>query len=664
VIRVVVGKDGDTSPITKPGQVQEESGTMINSGFLDGLDIHVATKKIMDHIVEKGWGTKVVNYKLRDWVFSRQRYWGEPIPLVYCDNCAKKKQKALIIHGFEGSGEGNWLPWVKSQLETQGFEVFTPTLSTAAHPTVASWMKELLPLVKEFGEDDIIIGHSLGSKAALHLLEHGKLKVKQVYLVASAIGEMLDRDWDLYRREWPGADVEALKKFWETPIDFQKISKHADVVRVILSDDDPWIKRKTHENLPAEWQFDLWHGYGHFSTKESPELLREFLKSKNHNPGWIPLSADQLPLELPKVEKYQPTDTGESPLAAMEEWVKTKCPKCGGGARRETDTMPNWAGSSWYFLRYCDPKNDKEFASMEKLKYWMGVPALRSSDPNRSVGVDWYNGGMEHTVLHLLYSRFWNQFLYDIGVVPTKEPYKKRTSHGLILASDGEKMSKSRGNVVNPDDMVKEYGADALRTYELFMGPFDQVVAWDTNGLVGVRRFLDRVWNLQEKVSKETGNSKLETRELTVLLHQTIKKVTEDIEAMRFNTAIAKLMELTNEMTKSYKLTAISYKLLIKLLSPFAPHMCEELWSLTGGEGGIAFATWPAYDPALIVSDTMTIAVQVNGKLRATLDVPSDESEENVKAKALELENVKKWFDEKGPKKVIYVKGKLVSVVV
>ena len=261
----------------------------------------------------------------------------------------------------------------------------------------------------------------------------------------------------------------------------------------------------------------------------------------------------------------------------------------------------------------------------------------------------------------LVYSRF-ESILYDIGVV-RPEPYKKRTSHGLILASDGEKMSKSRGNVVNPDDMVKEYGADALRTYELFMGPFDQVVAWDTNGLVGVRRFLDRVWNLQEKVSKETGNSKLETRELTVLLHQTIKKVTEDIEAMRFNTAIAKLMELTNEMTKSYKLTAISYKLLIKLLSPFAPHMCEELWSLTGGEGGIAFATWPAYDPALIVSDTMTIAVQVNGKLRATLDVPSDESEENVKAKALELENVKKWFDEK-MKKVIYVKGKLVSVVV
>ncbi len=463
---VVVGTNVQEKAFTETGEV-------VNSDFLNGLPTPEAKEKMIQWLEEKKIGHRKINYKLRDWVFSRQRYWGEPIPLVYCEACA----------------------------------------------------------------------------------------------------------------------------------------------------------------------------------------------------GWIPVPESELPLKLPKVEKYQPTDTGESPLAAMTKWVNTTCPKCGGPARRETDTMPNWAGSSWYFLRYTDPHNDQEFASMEKLKYWMPV--------------DWYNGGMEHTVLHLLYSRFWNEFLYDIGAVPTREPYKKRTSHGMILGPDGEKMSKSRGNVINPDEMVEKFGTDAFRTYIMFMGPFDQAVMWDTNGLVGVRRFLDRVWNLQEKLTgvghvilsgaKDLRGESLDSSSTsrrtqndkhTTLLHQTIKKVTRDIGSMAFNTAVAALMQLTNELAKEEKISTSDYQMLLKLLSPFAPHISEELWEKYGDGKTLAFSPWPTYDEALTKEATLTIAVQVNGKVRATIEVAADASEEAVKQKALTEENVLKWIAGKEPKKIIYVKNKLLSIVV
>lgn len=430
-----------------PGVCWAGDGVSINSGFLNGLSTKEAEEKIINWLDDKKIGTKKIQYKLRDWVFSRQRYWGEPIPLVYCEHCG----------------------------------------------------------------------------------------------------------------------------------------------------------------------------------------------------GWIPLPDDQLPLELPKVKKYEPTDTGESPLAAIEKWVNTKCPKCGGPAKRETDTMPNWAGSSWYFLRYCDPKNDKEMANMDKLKYWMPV--------------DWYNGGMEHTVLHLLYSRFWNQFLFDIGLVPVNEPYKKRTSHGMILAKGGEKMSKSRGNVVNPDEMVEQFSADTLRTYIMFMGPFDQTVEWDTNGMVGVHRFLEKVWQLQEKLSEKTPPK------LVSLLHQTIKKVSEDIDAMRFNTAIAKMMEVVNEMSKE-TVSKSDFSFFIKLLSPFAPHLCNEIWGLLGNKNDLAHESWPAYDPELAKESEFVLAVQINGKLRDTISMPAEISEEEAKKIVLQSEKVQKWLEGKAPKKVIYVKGKLVSIVV
>jgi len=418
------------------------------------MDIHEATTKIMDYLEDKGWGKRVINYKLRDWVFSRQRYWGEPIPLVNCLDC-----------------------------------------------------------------------------------------------------------------------------------------------------------------------------------------------------GWVPMDEKDLPLELPKVEKYEPTDDGQSPLALMTDWVNTVCPKCGQPAKRETDTMPNWAGSSWYYLRYMDPYNNEALASQEKMKYWGQI--------------DWYNGGMEHTVLHLLYSRFWNQFLYDIGVVPFREPYKKRTSHGMILGPDGEKMSKSRGNVINPDEMVKKFGSDAFRLYIMFMGPFDQAVMWDTNGLVGVKRFLDRVWNLQEKLISDEQTASMPWGELESLLHQTIKKVGEDIDNMRFNTAIAKLMELVNEFYKHEHVSKFEYSILIKLLSPFAPHLGEELWqSALGYKNGLAYEPWPKYDPNKIVADEFVLAVQINGKLRDTLPVKTGITQELAIESALSSLKIQKHLAGKKLVKVIYVPSKLVNIVI
>lgn len=444
-------------------------GILVNSGEFTGLTTMEAREKIVAWLEEKNVGQHEVQYKLRDWVFSRQRYWGEPIPLVFCSSCADNKQ-------FKSKGE-------------------------------------------------------------------------------------------------------------------------------------------------------------------------------EQNPGWIPLSETELPLKLPEVKKYEPTDTGESPLAAMEEWLKTTCPRCGGVARRETDTMPNWAGSSWYFLRYADPDNDQAFASPEALKYWTPV--------------DWYNGGMEHTVLHLLYSRFWNQFMFDIGLVPTSEPYKKRTSHGLILAKGGEKMSKSRGNVVSPDDVIKDYGADTLRTYIMFMGPFDQPVEWDMNGLIGVRRFLEKIWNFQDRISPTNSFRPAGTlSSALVFLHQTIKKVTDDIEGMRFNTAIAKLMELANKLSAEESIYQETYEMVLKLLAPFAPHLTEEIWQALGHNDSINQSAWPEYDSQFVTDAEITIAIQVNGKLRDTITVPVTATEEAIKDLALAAEKIKTWLQDKEPKKIIYVKGKLISIVV
>ncbi len=442
IIEVVAGSPVD---VNEAVYTDVASGTLVNSDFLNGLSVAEAKEKIVAFLTEKGIGHQKTNFKLRDWVFSRQRYWGEPIPIVKCDQC-----------------------------------------------------------------------------------------------------------------------------------------------------------------------------------------------------GYVPLPEDQLPLELPEVESYMPTDNGESPLAHMTEWVKTTCPKCGGRAYRETDTMPQWAGSSWYFLRYTDPANDKELASKEALRYWMPV--------------DWYNGGMEHTTLHLLYSRFWHRFLYDEKVVPCPEPYQKRTSHGMILGSNGEKMSKSRGNVVNPDDIVRDYGADTLRTYEMFIGAFELSAAWSEDGVKGCRRFLERVWKLQDILTEEDGYSK----DLEVKMHQTIKKVSNDFENLKYNTAIAAMMALINEFYKKNAVTRGEFKTLLTLLNPVAPHITEEIWQRAGYEGRIYQSAWPSYEEAKTVESTIEIAVQINGKTKATLDIARDEEKDTVIARAKETIQDKLTGN---IVKEIYVPGRIVNIV-
>ncbi len=386
--------------------------------------------------------------------------------------------------------------------------------------------------------------------------------------------------------------------------------------------------------------------------------------------GWVPVPKKDLPVELPRVKEYKPTEKGESPLAKVKSWVNAKCPKCGGPAKRETDVMPNWAGSNWYYLRYCDPKNGKRLADPKKIEYWM-APARRS--PKGVGGVDWYNGGMEHTTLHLLYSRFIYKFLWDIKAIPKSvgaEPYKKRTSHGMILGEGGIKMSKSKGNVINPDKIIKQYGADTLRVYEMFMGPFEQVIPWDTKGLKGVKKFLQKVWQFSGKF--QNPNYKLQTKselqitnsKLKNLLHKTIKKVSEDIESLKFNTAVSSLMEFVNAYQNDKdSLGKNDFKNFLKILSPFAPHLSEELWSLAGFKRLCCQQKWPKYKPKLVEEKMITLVVQINGKVRDKIETEADISQREAEGLALKSEKVKKWIKDKKIKKTIFVPGKLINLV-
>jgi leucyl-tRNA synthetase len=365
--------------------------------------------------------------------------------------------------------------------------------------------------------------------------------------------------------------------------------------------------------------------------------------------GWVPVPEKQLPVLLPKVKSYQPTDNGESPLSNIKSWVNTTCPKCKSKAKRETDTMPNWAGSSWYFLRYVDPKNKKEFASKKVLSYWM------------KNGVDWYNGGMEHTTLHLLYSRFWHKFLYDLKLVPTSEPYMKRTSHGMILAEGGEKMSKSKGNVINPDDIIKNYGADTLRVYEMFMGPFDQAVSWSTESIIGPRRFLDKIWRTGVNLDL---NLKISDKSIEKLLHKTVKKITEDVENMNFNTAISAMMVFVNEVDRIKNISVKDFKLFLQILAPFAPHITEELWSILGEKKSIHLSPWPKYSKSKTIDSEIKIAVQINGKVRSEIVIDINTEEKDIKNIVLKDKNLESWLKDKEIRKIIYVKGRIINIVI
>ena len=362
--------------------------------------------------------------------------------------------------------------------------------------------------------------------------------------------------------------------------------------------------------------------------------------------GFVPVNDSDLPLKLPEVDNYEPTDNGESPLAHIHDWVNTTCPKCGKDAKRETDTMPQWAGSSWYFLRYCDPHNNEELASKEKLEYWLPI--------------DWYNGGMEHTTLHLLYSRFWHKFLFDCGVVPTAEPYNKRTSHGMILGDNMEKMSKSRGNVINPDDIIIDFGADTLRVYEMFIGDFEKSVPWSMNSLKGCKRFLDRIWKSMEMLDGSMDYSEA----LIKNIHRTIKKVSEDFETLKFNTAIASMMTLMNDITKIGKLSKGDLKAFLILLNPVAPHITEEIWEIQEFEGMLNQASWPTYEDKYLIDDEVEIVLQINGKVKDKLVVSATSTKEELENIALSSERVKKLTEGKKIIKVICVPKRLVNIVV
>ena len=458
-----------------------------------------------------------------------------------------------------------------------------------------------------------------------------------------------DRDWEFAKKF--GCEIIEVVSGGE---DVQKAAFTAKDETGILVNSDFLNGKTVKDAIPAMIE---WLGEKGIGRAKVQYKLRDWVFSRQRywgepipivkcdKCGYVPLPEDQLPLELPNVHTYEPTDNGESPLAHMTDWVNTTCPCCGGPAKRETDTMPQWAGSSWYFLRYMDPHNDKALASPEALKYWSPV--------------DWYNGGMEHTTLHLLYSRFWHKFLYDIGVVPTKEPYAKRTSHGMILGENGEKMSKSRGNVVNPDEIVDVYGADTMRLYEMFIGDFEKAAPWSPKSIKGCRRFLERVWSLAEKVQDGDEYSK----EHEALMHRTIKKVGEDADSLKANTAIAALMTMLNEFYDK-GVNKAEYKTFLALLNPFAPHITEELWQQLGETGLLSVAPWPAYDEAKTVESTVEMAVQVNGKLKGTIKLAADADKQAAIDAALAEEKVQHAIEGKQIVKQIVVPGKIVNLVV
>ena len=656
-----------------------DAGVIINSSKFDGMSSEEAKWKIAEAV----GGKKVTKYKLRDWVFSRQHYWGEPIPVVFCPTCFAKENNvnAIIVHGCPSNVENakdskkrtydkHWIPWTKKQLEKLSIKTENPYMPEPRQASYEAWKRAFEKL--NVTEKTILIGHSCGTAFLVRWLGETKRKILGLILVAP---------WKI-----PYGNSEEKKKFYTYDIDPEIKNRISNIIIFTSNNEEEDGKKsvKIFQDALEARTIDL-KDRGHYTledmgTKEFPEiidLIRSFTFSV------VPVPAKDLPVELPKVEKYLPTDTGESPLASIKSFVDTRCPQCGGPAKRETDTMPNWAGSSWYYLRYIDPKNKKEFASREKLNYWLGACPVRSLEGSQSVstsnGVDWYNGGMEHTTLHLLYSRFWHKFLFDLGLVPTNEPYKKRTSHGLILAEGGVKMSKSKGNVINPDDLIKRFGADALRVYEMFMGPFDQPIAWSIDGIVGTRRFIEKVWRIGQKLT--TNNQQPTTKlnagrsTLDATIHRTIKKVGEDIESMRFNTAISALMICANEMDSADSVSKELFGMFIKILSPFAPHVAEELWSQMGnpplrgrygwaGKTLLATEDWPKYDASKIADEFVTIVVQVNGKVRGQFEAAADILEPEAIEKAKALPELQSWISGKEVKKAIFVKGRLVNLVV
>ncbi len=628
----------------------------------------------------------------------------------------------LLLHGTNGNGKNNWFPWLSEKLSALGYKVISPDMNDQGTPDLNKRLKVLEKYKDEINENSLVIGYSLGAPTALQFLMKFNKKIRHLFLVAPTHPDM---DWEWYRDNHADSPAEAIQKVSQASLDWEKIRDLVAGTTALFSDNDEHIPLSVKDLYERDMQANtvVLKNKGHFGTssglKELPELMDEIIDSAIASPvlakasveygtlinsgkfsglgseqaiekmakefgkltvqyklrdwvfsrqrywgepipiihcekcGIVAVPEKDLPVKLPEVENYEPTGTGESPLAAIETWVNVKCPKCKGPAKRETNTMPQWAGSSWYWLRYIDPKDKKVFSDKKKQKYW--------------IPVDVYFGGMEHTTLHLLYSRFWNLFLYDQGLVTTKEPYVLRKPHGIILAADGEKMSKSRGNVVNPNEVVKKFGADTLRMYEPFLGPHEMTVSWNDKGILGVRRFLDRVWVWANEVisSPHAKNNQgvKDTEKVEKALHKLIKKVTEDLENMRFNTAVSSFMEFHNEIKQDF-ITLDSLKTFLALMYPFAPHFCEELYSLFGNKKSLQEHEWPKYNPALVIDQTVDVVVQVNGKVKAKLSIKRDSSQDEVKAEALVVEQVKKAVGTSEIKRVIYVPNKLINLVI
>jgi leucyl-tRNA synthetase/predicted alpha/beta hydrolase family esterase len=679
IIRVVVGKDGDASPITKIEQVQEADGTMINSDFLNGLDIHKATERIMDYLEEKGYGKREVTYHLRDWLISRQRYWGPPIPMIYCEACAKKKPKILLIHGLSGSSEENWFPWFKQLVEEKGYEVLIPDLPNADGPTLQEW----ITVLKKFGitkEDRLtVVAHSLGAPTAIEFIRQTRLQVEKLILVAPTGKEQKEANWKALRKEGLDKGVDAIKTFNKVNEGLEEIAGLVEKTVLYLSDNDPYIPltvENSYKGLHPEVK--IFKNHGHFSAGadilEFPTILNEFPSVEEGNLGWVPVPEEDLPVKLPYIKNFKPLGTGKAPLANHSEFYETTCPRCGGKAIRETDVSDTFLDSSWYFLRYlATDLQDLPFPMSYEMASKFGKvkkDEVEKADKRLAwLPVTSYIGGAEHSVLHLLYARFITMALKDMGYVEFEEPFSKFYAHGLII-KDGAKMSKSKGNVINPDDYIHKYGADALRTYLLFLGPFNQGGDFRDSGIDGMSRFLKRVWKLFTGSERwEVGSEKFEER--LHMMHMTIKGITEDMENLRFNTAIAKLMTYYNFLAKQASLTRDEVEVYLKLLAPFAPHMTEELYQGLGtqdeGRGFFSIHTsqWPSYDEKYLKVDTVTIAVQVNGKLRATLQVSvADKANKEMLEKMASVDEHVKKFIETGVKKVILVPGKILNFVV
>ncbi len=630
-----------------------ENGICVNSDFLNDLSTPEAKEKIISWIEERGLGAGRVQYKLRDWSVSRQRFWGAPIPMLQNEALEIVRPQSpdfvLNLHAWGSNPRAEYHGWLDTMLTDQNIRSVTPALPNTNEPNFEEWLQAAKDALPDDTTNTVVTGRSLGCWTALALAQTARFR--KIILVAPVAPT---EEWyGRFNREgWDAAEKKIAEDFVDTKngnLDFEKIAKNVDEVVVYLSTDDPYIpleatKAFFEKNIPnvrvitqrESGHFDAGHGYSEF-----PHLLEEITRPIALHLRPIPES--DLPVILPDDVDFKPT--GQSPLTYSEEFNAGVEEKYGAGWKREPDTLDTFMCSSWYYFRYLDPHNDGAFASSDALKKWMPV--------------DFYLGGAEHVNGHLLYSRFITKVLYDAGYIDFDEPFLKHRHQGIILGEDNRKMSKRWGNVINPTDVVNEYGADTCRMYEMFMGPLEDTKPWSTNGVKGVRRFLDRVWRLQEKIV----NSVLEDKSMEILLNKTIKKVGEDFATLQFNTAVAKLMELSNAFGKLETITEQQFETFIILLAPLAPHIAEEMWQNLGHKDSVTTQTWPTYDASKLIDDMITIVVQVNGKVRANLEVSKDISEDEAKAAALADVDVQKWLDGKEPKKVIYVKGKLVSVV-